>query len=91
MSVVLFKFLVRCNKTANELNNFKKLCRYIFTAIICVTYVLRHLACYVGINVPERYISLFDTTDSSVIFSETMIPICKPSSAMPLVTHKTTI
>jgi len=53
--VVLFKFLVRFYKIAKELNKFKKFGRYFLIAIICVTYVLRHLVCYVGINVPERY------------------------------------
>jgi hypothetical protein len=55
VSVVLFKLLVRFYKIAKELNNFKEFGRYFLIAIICVTNVLRHLVCYVGINVPERY------------------------------------
>jgi hypothetical protein len=55
VSKVLFKFLVCCHKIAKGINNLKELSRYFLIAIICVTYVLRHLVCYVGISISERY------------------------------------
>ena len=91
MSFVLFKFLVRCHKIANELNNFKELGGFILQRLsVLRTYYAMWCAMWVSMF-RRGILSLFDITDSSVIFSETMIPICKPSSAMPVTAHKTTI